>query len=174
MYAIETTPALKCRIENEKDQLFYLNKTGDFVPIETSLKLICAANNTVVSFARDGKTVVTVSATEESRFSVAFAVFSNGAWRFRALVLKTTDTGAMTFPLHKSVPHVDGKYEVPAELPLTLLVLGIHSVEAQSGVKVMGITDGRKYFCGFTYHRISDETSVTNIPRAQKVSVHPS
>lgn len=156
MYATVTTPALKCRIENKNDQLFYLDKTGVFREVNIDLQLLSEDNNLVVTFQRNAKTVLTVSELDHTRFSVAFAIYSKGAWRLRARLLKTPDAGALVFPLHKTFPNVNGVYELPDGMSNTMLVLGIHSVEPETEVKFQAITDGRKYFGGFVYNRVLD------------------
>lgn len=175
MYATLTTPALKCRFENQSDQIFYLDKsTGVFRAVTIDTQLFSEASNLVVTFQKvDGRTILNVSAIHRARFSVAFAFFSKSAWILRALVLKTDDAGALGFPLFKTFPNVDGVYEIPDTMNNNLLVLGIHCVARESEVKIQAINAGLKFFGNLKYNIALDAVIISDnmIPQNRRVRI---
>lgn len=154
MYAETTKPALKIRLENENDQLFYLEKSsGIFKLVDGEILL---SSGLVISFEKNDRYIVNVSSNDTARFSIAFAFFTKGAWRMRVRLLKTTDVGAIAFPMFKTFPNTGGIYTLPDNMANTILVLGIHCVDNESMVRVKAIDDGRTIPGNFVYNRIDD------------------
>lgn len=172
MSAEKTEAVLMMKLANKSDQLFFLDKsTGRFKLFESPM-----LSQQLVIFV-DENGIVTVRAVNDTRFSILFAFFKNAAWRTRARLVRTTDRGAICFPMFKTFEHTaNGIYDLPDAASNTIVVFGVHTNTTTSKVCVKSIDDGRVTLGHFIFNRTSDDITIsdsmtTNSRRTIQVSV---
>lgn len=170
-------PIFKLRIRNANDVLHQFNHiTGTFVRIDQDSMCIHAhAVDGAFQIKRNQnrQLLIGFDATSVKRFSLAFAFFSEGAWRLRSRLVVTNSDGILCFPLHTTFEHKNGVYRMPNDFNLnTVMIFGIGAADNESivDVKVFANQTGflnneddfNGYYGNLNWNRITDTVIVSD------------
>lgn len=126
-------------------------------------------------FKPNANPIVICKATAVKRFTVLLAKPIQSAWRFRARLIPTIDTGLLRFPMRKAITRVRGKLVVPDEFKYNAaIIIGIWSTNTTSKVqfKVRASSDGKitddpfnGYYGSLTFDEKGETTISENVTR---------
>lgn len=135
IYSSVSMPVFKLRAENSEDIIYVLNKSSGVFEEASNSRMLASVVNGSFFFGTTpaNKSTVEFDATKISRFSIAMAFFSDGAWRLRYRLVVTLTDGILCFPLYITFEKHDDVYRIPPDFNInTALVVGIRTLEAES------------------------------------------
>lgn len=149
IYSVEPIELFRIRLSDKNEWFHVLDaESGEMTMAREGLVMQSPGAEVTFNFEfkPNANPIVICKATAVKRFTVLLAKPIQSAWRFRARLIPTIDTGLLCFPMRKAITRVRGKLVVPDEFKYNAaIIIGIWSTNTTSKVqfKVRASSDGK-------------------------------
>lgn len=178
IYSVKPIELFRMRLTNKNEWFYVLDAESGKMKMAHD-DLIMQSPGTEATFRFEFKPnsspTVICTATALKRFAVLLATPIQSAWRFRARIIPTNDTGLLCFPMRKAIPSVQGKLVVPDDFKYNAaIIIGIWRANPKSKVqfKVFASIDGKStenpfngYFGSLTFDEKGETTISESVTR---------